>query len=174
MASDSIGQADAAAMDFSFRETAAATFIAADNPENPSAAGASLSMYSPGALFAGDGFGLFDFEYRQRSATEYDALKNSLDTFREETKKDTALIRTIVGSAIATSTGLSAGYVIWLLRSGILLSSVLSSLPAWQLADPLAILAGRKDEEDEDDESIESIISKKTENPNSDPERHDV
>jgi hypothetical protein len=174
MESAMAGQADVAAIDFSFRDVDAATLTAAAHPEDLFASGASLSRYSLESIFATDGYSLLDLEYRQRSATEYDALKNSLDTFREETKKDTALIRTIVGSAIATSTGLSAGYVIWLLRSGILLSSVLSSLPAWQLADPLAILAGRKDEDDEDDESIESIISKKTANPDNDNEQHDV
>ena len=35
---------------------------------------------------------------------------------------------------------------------------MLSSLPAWQLADPLAILVGKKDDGDDDDESLETII----------------
>jgi len=65
----------------------------------------------------------------------------------------------VLGSAIATTVGLSAGYVVWMLKGGSLLASVLSSLPAWQLADPLAILVGKKeDEDDEDDESLETII----------------
>ena len=34
---------------------------------------------------------------------------------------------------------------------------MLSSFPAWQLADPLAILVDKK-EEDDDDESLETII----------------
>jgi hypothetical protein len=63
-----------------------------------------------------------------------------------------------VGSAIATSVGLSAGYVVWMLKGGSLLASVLSSLPAWQLADPLAILVGTKEDEDEDDDTLETII----------------
>jgi hypothetical protein len=67
----------------------------------------------------------------------------------------------VVGSAIATSVGLSAGYVVWMLKGGSLLASVLSSLPAWQLADPLAILVGTKgdeDEDDDDDDTLETII----------------
>ncbi len=64
-----------------------------------------------------------------------------------------------MGTAIAASTGLSVGYVIWLIRSGMLLSSVLSSMPAWRLADPLVILSGRG-EEDDDDESLITIIDK--------------
>ena len=64
--------------------------------------------------------------------------------------------KTILGSAMATSVGLSAGYVVWMLKGGSLLASVLSSLPAWQLTDPLAILGGAKG--DEDEESLETII----------------
>ncbi len=42
-----------------------------------------------------------------------------------------------------------------------LLSSVMLSLPAWKVADPLALLDhSRKDEED--DESLESIIKNKS------------
>ena len=69
------------------------------------------------------------------------------------------LDRAVLGSAIATSVGLSAGYVVWMLKGGSLLASVLSSLPAWQLADPLAILVGKKDDEDDDeDDSLRTII----------------
>jgi hypothetical protein len=54
--------------------------------------------------------------------------------------------------------GLSAGYVVWMLKGGSLLASLLSSLPAWQLADPLAILVGKKEDEDDDDDSLKTII----------------
>jgi hypothetical protein len=43
-----------------------------------------------------------------------------------------------------------------------LLSSLLSSLPAWQLLDPLPVLAHKKGgAEADDDESLESILKKK-------------
>jgi hypothetical protein len=45
-----------------------------------------------------------------------------------------------------------------MLKGGSLMASVLSSLPAWQLADPLAVLVGTKQDEDDDDESLETII----------------
>ena len=45
-----------------------------------------------------------------------------------------------IASAIALSSGLSIGYVIWLIRGGVLLSSMLSALPAWQMLDPLPVL----------------------------------
>ncbi len=47
----------------------------------------------------------------------------------------------LVASSIAVSSGLSIGYVIWLVRGGVLVSSMLSALPAWQLIDPLPVMA---------------------------------
>jgi len=95
------------------------------------------------------------------SASDYDLVRNSLDAIKEEIGKEIQSGKTVVGSAIAASIGLSVGYVVWLLKGGSLLASVLSSLPAWQLADPLAILVGHKgddDDDDDDDESLETII----------------
>jgi hypothetical protein len=98
-------------------------------------------------------------------ANAYEHLRNSLDAIKKETVRDIQLNRTVVGSAITASTSLSVGYVVWLVRGGTLLSSVLSSMPAWQIADPLPILTRTKDEEDSDDkESLESIIKKGSRN----------
>jgi hypothetical protein len=49
----------------------------------------------------------------------------------------------VASAALFTST-VSYGYVMWLLRGGLLLSSLLSSLPAWASLDPLPILASGK------------------------------
>ena len=57
------------------------------------------------------------------------------------------------------TTGISIGYVIWLVRSGVIMSSVLSTLPAWRLIDPLPILSSfDSGEDEEDDESIEELV----------------
>jgi hypothetical protein len=88
----------------------------------------------------------------------YQLVRNSLDAIKEEVSREIMLGKTVLGSAIATSVGLSAGYVVWMLKGGSLMASVLSSLPAWQLTDPLAILVGTKGDEDDDDESLETII----------------
>ncbi|UCG11941.1 MAG: hypothetical protein JSU72_15700, partial [Deltaproteobacteria bacterium] len=93
------------------------------------------------------------------SASVYEHLRNSLDALNEETVSEIQLEKAVIGSAIVVSTGLSVGYVVWLIRGGMLLSSVLSSLPAWQIADPLPILTQKKeDSESEDEESLETII----------------
>jgi hypothetical protein len=61
----------------------------------------------------------------------------------------------IVASSVAVTTSLSIGYVVWVLRGGVLLTSLLASMPAWRSIDPLPVLAridarGR-DDSDEDD-----------------------
>ena len=60
-----------------------------------------------------------------------------------------------VASAAIAVTTLSSGFIFWLLRGGLLLSSLMMSLPAWASLDPLPILAyrnrkNRKEERHED------------------------
>ncbi|MBT8346440.1 MAG: hypothetical protein KJO28_09050, partial [Desulfofustis sp.] len=89
-------------------------------------------------------------------------LHDALDEFREEAASQEQYYKTVIGSAIAVSTGLSVGYVVWLIRGGMLLSSMLFSIPAWQLADPLPLLASRRHDE-EDEETLETIIKRRDE-----------
>ncbi len=93
---------------------------------------------------------------------------NNLDRVRENFDEATALQKTAIASTIAVSSGLSIGYVVWLIRSGLLLSTLLSSLPAWQLVDPLPVLAapGKKKQEKgatgREDGSLESMFENQT------------
>ena len=48
--------------------------------------------------------------------------------------------------------------MLWLVRGGVLLSSLLSSLPAWRALDPLPVLAKGGRREDEEDDSLESLV----------------
>jgi len=97
--------------------------------------------------------------------TSYENLMNSLDDFRREADMEMENSETVIGSAIAVSTGLSVGYVIWMIRGGMLISSLMSSMPAWQIADPLPVLTNvNDDDEDDDDESLESIIKNNQDN----------
>jgi len=52
---------------------------------------------------------------------------------------------------------LSVGYVVWMLRGGVLITSLLAQMPAWRIVDPLVILESL-DQSDEDDESIGSLL----------------
>jgi len=69
-----------------------------------------------------------------------------------------------VGMATGVSVSFAAGYVIWLLRGGSLLASLLAATPLWKSFDPLPVLAfwekrkkqrrrpGEKDRSNGDDE----------------------
>jgi Cadherin-like len=69
----------------------------------------------------------------------------------------------LVASSVAITGSLSIGYVVWLLRGGLLLSSLISSLPAWHIIDPLPVLARsrrNRDDGDAEDDPIEKLFSR--------------
>jgi hypothetical protein len=82
----------------------------------------------------------------------------------------------VVGSSAVVTTGLSVGYVVWLARGGMLLASLLSSMPAWRAIDPLPVLASfRDDDEDEaDDESLDALVRKGGANKQAKPDGADT
>ena len=87
--------------------------------------------------------------------TKLNDMRDELVLENEDTEK-------VVGGSLSISAGLSVGYVVWLARSGVILSSVLSAMPAWTFIDPLPVLAGLKStDEDEDEESLESMVEEK-------------
>ena len=105
-----------------------------------------------------DPFSLSSFE----SETYERGLSNLADIWdREEELSEDVLINidTTVGSSVGLSSGFTVGYMIWLLRGGTLMGSVLTSLPAWRLVDPLPVLAELDDDLDDDNESLESMVS---------------
>ncbi len=65
----------------------------------------------------------------------------------------------VVGTALTVSTTFTVGYVIWMLRGGMLLTSLLAQMPAWRLIDPLVVLnqAGNF-EDDGEQETLETIV----------------
>ena len=74
---------------------------------------------------------------------------------REDLADENRLEKSVVGLTIVASTGLSVGYVMWLLCGGVLLSSMLSSMPAWRLVDPLPVLANTAAHSDDgEDDSL--------------------
>lgn len=96
-------------------------------------------------------------------------LLNSLDQARDTLNKISETEQMYVVSSLAASTGLSVGYVIWLLRSGVLLTAFLSTVPAWQFVNPLLILdaparkrrkKGRKNQGLSEEDSLETMFEK--------------
>ena len=89
---------------------------------------------------------------------------SKLNDAREEIVLENNTFDMVVGGSMSISAGLSVGYAIWLARSGVLMSGLLSSMPAWAFIDPLPVLASmgaKDDEEDEEDESLESMVEEK-------------
>ena len=95
-----------------------------------------------------DGFSSLSREISQQ--------KNALDS-------QVSAAKALVGSTFTVSTGLSVGYILYLLRGGAILSSVLSSLPAWRFVDPLPVLGSLGGPLDGDSESLQSITTRKYE-----------
>ncbi|UTW12756.1 hypothetical protein [Marinobacterium rhizophilum] len=85
-------------------------------------------------------------------------LITDLEGLEQQLKEHSGLENAILGGGLVISAGLSAGYVVWLLRSGVLLSSVMTSLPAWRFVDPLPVLAQTGNFGEEDSESLQSIL----------------
>lgn len=93
------------------------------------------------------------------SEASFGAFMHELNELRTELADETTSGRAIVGSSLVVTTSLSVGYVLWLVRGGVLLSSMLSSLPAWSLVDPLPVLGYLGNGASEgDDESLESLV----------------
>ena len=94
--------------------------------------------------------------------SEEEGFQEELDLVQEKVDALAQIRATVVGSSTIVSTGLSVGYVVWLARGGMLVASLLSTMPAWRAIDPLPVLASfrDKDEDSEDDESLDSLVRK--------------
>jgi hypothetical protein len=74
---------------------------------------------------------------------------------------------TAMASGVALTGGLSIGYVVWLVRGGVLMSSMLSALPAWQMVDPMPVLAAsrpgsRRSDPESDEPELERLFRKRS------------
>ena len=87
-----------------------------------------------------------------------DSLAESFDEQKELLEEAYNQSRTAIGRSITLTSGLSVGYLIWLIRGGTLMGSVLSSMPAWRLVDPLPILSSMGDDLGDSDDSLESMV----------------
>ncbi len=79
--------------------------------------------------------------------------------------RETTTLHLVAGTASFVTLGMSIVYVLWTIRAGYLMASLLSSMPAWRIIDPLPILDHFEDEiqrrqrkEHEDSESLETLV----------------
>ncbi len=78
-----------------------------------------------------------------------------LDELKRQVEHHGDQLPVIAGSTAGVSTVVTAGYVLWTIRGGWLVSSLLAQMPAWQLVDPLLVLETLRDEDLLDDEGRE-------------------
>ncbi|HEX4509793.1 MAG TPA: hypothetical protein VH328_06935 [Burkholderiaceae bacterium] len=76
------------------------------------------------------------------------AMLHKFDEIRQQLVQAQAQRHALIATGIGMTGSLSIGYVVWLIRGGVLVSSMLSALPAWQMVDPLPILAAGRDREE--------------------------
>ncbi len=89
--------------------------------------------------------------------TSLDSIQKSFDRAADKLEEQGTTAEVVVG----TSLGLTTGFLIWLLRGGTLLASLLSVTPLWKSLDPLPILsAGDKDDlPTTKDDSVEYLFT---------------
>jgi CSLREA domain-containing protein len=168
-------------------ESAAVQAQAQNAPAAPAAAAAGVAAPTAAAALSSSGAsaglalvapreaGLGGVEVRDGSAHEQDVaaaavravqaieaiaapeFRGELDRLREEQAQEATVTTRVAGSVMVVTSGLSVGYVLWLLRGGVLLASLLTSLPAWRLVDPLPVLA-HMGGDDEDDDSLQDMV----------------
>ncbi len=89
-------------------------------------------------------------------------LWRDLDQFQQSLDSDLQLNAVTIGSVGTLVSGFTVGYVLWVLRSGLLLSSLLASLPAWTMFDPMLIMPVGSTQDDGQEESLEQIVESQT------------
>jgi hypothetical protein len=94
------------------------------------------------------------------------SFQKELKQVRDDVLNVAALDRGVVASTIGVSASFTIGYVLWLVRGGVLISSLLASLPAWRMVDPLPVLGslGNKSK-DNDDKSLDELINESHDKP---------
>ncbi len=95
---------------------------------------------------------------------ENQTMWNDLNSFRDQLESQqhsSALVEDIVvGTTTAVTGGLTVGYVIWLIRGGSLLATMISVMPTWMSFDPLPVMDRFEEERSEEDkESLASIVT---------------
>jgi hypothetical protein len=88
-------------------------------------------------------------------ANRPESLASEFDQLRDALREQAQLQQGVVGAVALGSLSLTVGYVLWILRGGVLVASVLSTLPAWRFLDPLPILAQDDDEDEDQDDSAD-------------------
>lgn len=89
-------------------------------------------------------------------------LAQQLNSTKQGMTENSNFALQVTTGVTSVSASLSIGYIVWLLRGGVLISSVLTSLPAWRMIDPLPVLHKTDSGDDSaDDESLHDMVDSK-------------
>jgi hypothetical protein len=110
----------------------------------------------------------------QQFVAAYDEglLWNDLGNLKQELHADLRLPYFAAGSVASVTSVLTVGYVLWMVRSGWLVTGLLAQMPAWRLIDPMVVLDYLDEESTnskagndrgEDDDSLESMLERQHE-----------
>jgi hypothetical protein len=92
-------------------------------------------------------------------------LFNKLDELSRELNAENKQIRVTPGAVTGlTTTLLSVGYVVWCLRGGSMVATLLTTMPLWRMLDPLPVLDrhgggfGTDESDDEDEQKLRKMM----------------
>lgn len=86
---------------------------------------------------------------------------DGLDSLDDMVEQEINLEAVEIALSAGASTAVMAGYVIWIMRGGFLMTALLAQMPAWSMVNPLPIFAGG--DLDEDGEDLASMLQKSNE-----------
>ncbi|MGI9516708.1 MAG: Ig-like domain-containing protein, partial [Pirellulaceae bacterium] len=107
-------------------------------------------------------YGSFDGSASGISTEMYTSLWHDLDMVNHEILDNINAATGNIAAAASLTGVLTVGYVLWMARGGMLVASLVSSMPAWQSFDPLPILqySAGDDDADAEDDSIEALLDR--------------
>lgn len=124
----------------------------ASAPTDATRRAASAGPYEPSAR-----------DWSPVSAMRETEVLQELQEVRQELANQFVVRDAIAASSVALTTSLSIGYVVWVTRGGVLLTSLLASMPAWRSIDPLPVLArvdARGRDDDGEDDSLRGLLQR--------------
>ena len=86
--------------------------------------------------------------------------QSQMQSAMELVEKQQELQEVIVNTTVTSGASLTLGYIVWVLRSGVVFSSMMAGLPAWRNVDPLPILSTLDSaaNDDSESESLETLV----------------
>ena len=110
------------------------------NPNGDGVAGGAAAEQTERSRYQSESNEASSTDDRWSLAIDVSELWNDMDQLKNLMKSQAGLQTVLVGTALTSAVGLTAGYVLWSIRGGFMLASLAAQMPAWRLIDPLPVL----------------------------------